>query len=97
MHPSAGFNTRGFIGFSLLRMFFGGLFWVGLITLSVIGLVSLLRGRKSTQPQPSMAAVPATQMPVPEPSPLQPRTCGNCAHSVQDNWSHCPYCGNSLT
>lgn len=93
MHPGGWFNTRGFIGFSLLRMLFGGLFWVGLIILSVIGIVFLLQGRKSTQPLPA----PAAQTPIPETSPAQPRNCANCAHTVQDDWSHCPYCGNSLT
>lgn len=93
MHPGGWFNIRGFTGFFLLRMLFGGLFWVGLITLSVIGILSLLRGRKSVQSQPA----PAAQTPIPEPSPAQPRTCSNCAHTVQDDWSHCPYCGNSLS
>jgi hypothetical protein len=97
MHPGGWFNTRGFAGFFLLRMLFGGLFWVGLITLSVIGVVSLLRRRKGAQPQSSLPGAPAAQMPAPEPSPAQPRTCANCAHTVQDDWSHCPYCGNTLT
>lgn len=95
MHPGSWFDYRWFTGFSLLRMLFGGLFWIGLITLSVIGVVSLLQRRKGTQ-QPASAAAPAAQMPAPEASPVQPRTCANCTRTVQDDWSHCPYCGNPL-
>ena len=97
MHPGGWMNSRWFGGFSLLRMLFGGLFWIGLITLSVIGVVSLLQRRKVTQQQPAIAAAPTVQAPASELNPVQPRTCANCAHVVQDDWSHCPYCGNTLT
>ena len=69
----------------------GGLFMLGrlviplaLLGLAVWGVVALVR--RGRQP----AAVPA---PVESVSTV---VCGQCSKPVQEGWSHCPYCGNSL-
>jgi len=71
----------------------GGLFMLGrlviplaLLGLAVWGVVALVR--RGRQP----AAVPA---PAPVES-VSTAVCGQCSKPVQEGWSHCPYCGNSL-
>ena len=71
----------------------GGLFLLGrmviplaLLGLATWGVVALVR--RGRQP----AAVPA-----PAPVESVPTVvCGQCSKPVQEGWSHCPYCGNTL-
>jgi hypothetical protein len=84
---------RGFLPFGgLLR----GLFCLGFLFLLGVGVAALIaaftRSRKPAaavvQPAPAaekaQAAIPA-------------RNCPNCDRPVEDGWSHCPYCGTTLT
>jgi flagellar biosynthesis protein FlhB len=81
-------HMRGFGSISPVGMIFGGLLRLGLFLLVVVGIVglvySLTRGRQSTQVTPS--ATPA----------IPSRTCASCGKPAQDDWTTCPYCGNSL-
>ena len=86
---------RWFGFFFPLGMIFGGLFWLAVIFLSVYGLISLFRGgRTSRQDLPPAAptAHPVDAVPG-QPSAM---TCANCGQIIQEDWSHCPYCGHRL-
>ena len=95
MGPNGWFPRQRFGGFFPLGMIFGGLFWVGVIALSIVGAISLLRGRNGTQ-KAVVSALPVAPVTAQAPSPAPVRTCANCAHTVQEDWGHCPYCGNKL-
>jgi hypothetical protein len=71
-----GFGLFGFIG-----MLFMWLIPIGLVVLTVLGIVWLVRtaGGGSFTPAP-----PAL-------------TCPSCGRGVQADWRHCPHCGATLT
>jgi len=107
MHPGwiMPMGRGWFGGFFPLGMILGGLFWAAVIFLCVVGVISLFRGRKNTQ-QPAVSTVSATlaAQPAPEaPATVEAsnqtavHTCPNCARIVQEDWSHCAYCGTKLT
>lgn len=99
IQPFGGMPHQRFGGFFPLQLIGGGLFCLGFLALIVLGMVALVRVLK----QPSQAAVmpaPAVapvQMPEPVQTPAATRSCSNCGRSVQEDWSHCPYCGNTLS
>ena len=76
-----------------------GLFGLGflfLIGLGVVALViALMRSRKPAaavaSPGPSTPLAEQAQVAIPA------RSCPNCQHTVEEGWSHCPYCGTALT
>jgi hypothetical protein len=83
MHPNWEMPYTRFGGFYPLRMVASGLICLGLLALIVLGVVALARGLI----RPS----PPTKVPV---APVTPsKACSNCGRLVQDDWSHCPYCG----
>lgn len=91
------FPMMRFGGFFPLGLLFGGLFW-GLVTfLVVLGVISLFRGRKSAG-QTVVSATPAAPVapPVETHSQSVVHVCSNCGRAVQEDWEHCPYCGNKL-
>jgi hypothetical protein len=98
MHPYGEVIGRRGIGFSPLRMIAGGLICLGflaLIVLAVIALVNALRRPLQPAVTPVVAAPPAPTA-VPASAQAPSRACPSCGHPVQDDWSHCPYCGNAL-
>ena len=89
------FPMMRFGGFFPLGMIFGGLFWGLVIFLCVLGVISLFRGRKAARQEP-VSTAPVVSAPVEAPSQAPAHTCSNCGRAVQEDWGHCPYCGNKL-
>jgi len=118
MHPRwdtpfdrrGGFPIQRFGGFFPLGMIFGTLCWAGLVFFAVLGVISLIRGRKNGKKQAAghevVAAAPIASVtpeaPIAEVGTVDETpdqvtdTCSNCGHEVQEAWSHCPYCGQNL-
>lgn len=92
MHRYWAMPVRGGIGFLPLRIL-GWLFSPGLLLLIVIVAAAFLFGRKSRKGNG------ATQISPPPAQPAEPavvKACSNCSRKVNEDWSHCPYCGNAL-
>ncbi len=118
MHPGwdtpfdrrGGFPLLRFGGFFPLGMIFGTLCWAGLVFFAVLGVISLIRGRKNGKVQTAGDAYAAAAPAVPVTPKAPPAVvgkvdetpeqvtanCSNCGHEVQEEWSHCPYCGQNL-
>lgn len=78
------------VGFFPLGLILGGLFWLGLLALIVIGVVALVRA--VFQPRPAASVV------VPSPAAAEPLpNCPSCGYAIQPGWKHCPNCGSALT
>jgi hypothetical protein len=91
-----GWFPLGRFGFFFpLGMIFGGLFWLAVIFLSVYGLISLFRGGRTPR-QDVPSATPTARPAVETSSQAAALTCANCGRSIQEDWSHCPYCGHRL-
>lgn len=97
--PQQPFNrlpNQRIVSFLPLGFFFGRLifpaFLLMIVIVGIILLFSLLRSRR-----PAAASITST-LPVQTPAPVQApsRNCPNCERLVQDDWSHCPYCGAEL-
>jgi hypothetical protein len=88
-------------GFFPLRLIGSALFCLGFLAVIVLAVVALVRVLR--QPRMAAAAPVSTPVAAPIPMPEKPqapaatRNCSNCGKPVQDDWSHCPYCGNTLT
>lgn len=82
MHPARGIPLGRFGAFFPWSPIFGGLIWLGVLVLVVMGALALARaiGRPD---QPASAAVQAA-------------SCPNCGRPVQADWRLCPYCGQTL-
>ena len=90
-----------FGGFFPLRLIGSGLFCLGFLALLVLAVVALVRVMRqprlaSVIPTPAPVATPIPMPEAPE-APITTRNCSNCGKPVQEDWSHCPYCGNTLT
>jgi len=86
MHPGWEMPYSRFGGFYVLRIVAGGLLCLGVLALIGLGLVALVRGlNHPSQPAEKLVTPPAPDL-----------VCSNCGRPVQDDWSHCPYCGNLL-
>jgi hypothetical protein len=93
MHPYAIMPHHMVMSFSPFR-FLGGLLSFSLVAfLVVLGIVYLVRGLKKPQ---TVVTVPA-QVSAPAPVEVRVHTCSNCGRTVQEDWSHCAYCGNTLS
>jgi hypothetical protein len=84
---------RGFLPFGgLLR----GLFCVGFLFLIGLGVAALIvaitRSRK-----PVAAMAPPTPVAEQAQTTIPAKSCPNCQRPVDEGWSHCPYCGTTLT
>jgi len=87
---------RGFFPFGGLV---GGLVCLGFLSLVVLGIaalvISLRRSRK-----PATATLSQVEPATPgegEDIATPALTCSNCQRPVNEDWSHCPYCGATLT
>jgi hypothetical protein len=63
--------------------------------LALILLVALIVGLV-TRSRPVPPPPPAAQPPVTQSSVTPTKTCPNCGRPVQEDWTHCPYCGQNL-
>lgn len=90
--PMMGGSFRGYPmygmhgGFGLIGIAFklvGFLIFVGILTLAVVGIVSLFKSRKKTQ---LASETPPT---------IETQPCAKCGKSLQADWTHCPYCGQA--
>lgn len=89
MRPYQGIVPFG--GARIIGLLAGGLICLGFVALLVIGVIALVRGVS----RQSRSAVAPVSTPPPAPAATQP--CPNCGRPVQEDWSHCPYCGEDLT
>ena len=86
MMPYGGMH-RGF-GMMPFGGFFGGLIFLGVVALIVLGILWLVRSlRKPATP----VAPAATVIPV-----APAATCRNCGNPVESGWRNCPHCGKKL-
>ncbi len=76
-----GYGGWGYSPFGWVGMAFMWLIPIGLLVLTVLGVVYLARAVGSGTANPSSAA----------------RTCPSCGRGVQLDWRNCPHCGASLT
>ena len=98
MRPNRLFPGRMLPGMLPFGGFFGILFCLGFVLLLVLSLgalvVSLTRSNKSA-PAAVTASPPTPLTAVSEPE-APSRACPSCQRPVNDDWSHCPYCGTTL-
>lgn len=87
--------------FGLGRILIGALLCLVVPVLLIIGVVLLLRNSQnppqpvSSQPAPVPPPTASIHEPV-EASSQDMKLCSHCGRQVQEDWSHCPYCGNTL-
>ena len=62
----------------------GGLFCLGFLTLVVLGVVWMVRGRRNPKPVEAAVVVPAV---------VAVHPCKKCGQPVQEGWNNCPNCG----
>jgi hypothetical protein len=93
MHPDRGFLPMRTGVFAPLWIVAGGLFCLGALALIVLGIIALVRViSRPAASSPAIAPAPVTVE-----IPASGRPCPNCERPVQEEWSHCPYCGQVLT
>lgn len=98
MYPYGGFDRRPFTRFFPLGLIFGSLLWLCFLALAIYGGIALVRNLRSPR-QASETPAPAVAAPleVEEAQPIPAmHACPSCERLVQEDWSHCPYCGASL-
>ena len=99
MHPNRFFPGRMMPGFLPFGGFFGGLFCLGFLLLILLGIVALVLSLTRTRNQVAAVASEAPPAPIAEGVAMATpaRACSNCQRPLNDDWSHCPYCGTALT
>jgi hypothetical protein len=85
-----GMYGPGFGGFFPFGMIFGSLISLGFLVLVVLGIVFLVRSLRRPR---QLVEAPAS---ISTPIQVTTHPCTNCERPVQDDWSHCPYCGTTL-
>lgn len=97
MHPNLIRPDRRIIGFSPAGLILSGLFRLAIPVLIIVGVVSLVQYlRRSYKVVP--AAPIGAPIPVAAPAPVEEsKTCSSCGRAIQADWTHCPYCGNTLS
>jgi predicted RNA-binding Zn-ribbon protein involved in translation (DUF1610 family) len=93
VHPYSMMPRQMVIGFSPLRLIGGLLFYAVLAFLVVLGVISLVRGNFKSQKPTAVSA----QVSTPVVEEIKMNACPNCGHVIQQDWSHCAYCGNKLS
>jgi hypothetical protein len=100
MQPDSGFSLARLSFFNPFRLIFLCLVCVGFLVLIVLGIVYLVSPKKrapvETTP-PAQTIAPTAAPVVSQPADEAAHTCSHCGRTVQEDWSHCPYCGASLT
>lgn len=99
VYPMQPFNrlpTQRFGGVLPFGFFLGRLIFPVFLILIVIGGIILLFGLLRSR-RPATASITNTA-PITSAAPGQTlsRACPNCERMVQDDWTHCPYCGTEL-
>jgi len=79
-----GPGMMGFGGGMPFAGVFGGLICLGFLTLVVLGIIWLVRGRRSPMPVEAAVVTPAA---------VAVHPCKKCGQPVQEGWNHCPNCG----
>jgi len=89
-----GFPMMGGRGFGLFPFagIIGFLFFAALVALVVLGIIWLVRRQSRPLAMATPPAAAATTVP-PASSVVGVHPCKNCSEPVQDNWKHCPNCG----
>lgn len=80
--------------FRPLQILFGCMISLGLLILVVLGIILLIRYLRGPQKATGISAV--IEPSVPAPVRTTAWVCPHCAHPVQQDWRHCPYCGGTL-
>lgn len=93
MHPNWDMPGVRYFGIFPLRLISGGLICFGFLSLIVIGVIALVRVLRAPQ-RPTQSP---PQVGDPESFPAAVQSCPACTRAVQDDWSHCPYCGHTLS
>jgi hypothetical protein len=96
MHPYADGSWLFMSRFNPLWIIGRTVLWIGVLALIVLGITALVRMLNKTDQ--AAAIVGASTAPLPErAAPVQAvQNCPACSRLVQQEWSHCPYCGDSL-
>ena len=108
MNPYFGMPYGRFGGFFPLRFIGGSIFCFGILVLIVLGIIALVTALRrqpqpaavpvqavsTTQPAPPVSQATEAEAPAPEATPT--RACPSCGRQVNEDWSHCPYCGSPL-
>jgi uncharacterized membrane protein len=77
------------LGFFLGRLIFPAFLFL-IVIAGIILLFSLFRSRR-----PAANSISSTATEIASDHATR-RSCPNCERAVQDDWSHCPYCGTIL-
>lgn len=98
MHPYNRLPGAPLLPWMPFGGFIGGLLCLGTLALIILGLVALAMSLFRSQQSGSVRAPEGAASPQAEvKTPATPqRVCPSCARAVQDDWSHCPYCGSGL-
>ena len=88
MGPMRGFGRGAFMPGMMIFGFLGRLIPLGLLLLLLYVVYRLGKGRSAPAP---VVPVPVTPVPV-VPAPAT-HPCPACNADVQDDWKHCPNCG----
>ncbi|MCX6055417.1 MAG: hypothetical protein NTZ74_10995 [Chloroflexi bacterium] len=75
------------IGLGLVGMLFRMIFPLGFVALAVLGLVSLVRGKKAK------SQIQAVNFSATENRVASDRLCMKCTKPLETDWVNCPYCG----
>jgi len=83
---------RRFLGVLPLRFIGGSFLFIGLLSIIILGVFVLFRAIQN----PQQSSAPSAPFSSSTATPAGERVCGNCNNPVQDEWSHCPFCGETL-
>ncbi len=97
MQPHGGIYHQRFGSFFPLGAIASSLFCLGVLVLIVIGVIALVRALSRPSQLAATSVPAATPTPAPEPIHTLTHPCPSCERQVQDEWSHCPYCGADLS
>jgi ABC-type Na+ efflux pump permease subunit len=91
--PFGRLPNQRVVGFLPLGFFLGRLIFPAfLFLLVVVGIIILLFSLFRSRRPAATSATSSTPTSVQAPS----RSCPNCERPIQNDWSHCPYCGIKL-
>ncbi len=99
MQPFQRMPYSRFGGISLLPLLGRGLIFAGFLALIFFGVIALIFAltRSSQKPAAALSTYAQNAAPGQAPAATAQHHCPNCDRQVQQDWSHCPYCGTALT